>query len=155
MLMLMRVEQEEEFLTNSLQKRLNRVMREKLELEAQMAREHEQLDKASGDLERRLEALSSERERLSAEKVELERQLEAEQEFIVNKIQKQTRALENKKMAVCLARLQQQLDVALAEVADAKQENAALKNEKAVLLARLTEANAHLRAANDATFAAL
>jgi len=69
--MLMRVEQEEEFLTNSLQKRLDRVMREKLELEAQVAREHTQLDKASGDLERRLEALSSERERLSAEKVEL------------------------------------------------------------------------------------
>ena len=83
--------------TNSLQKRLDRVMREKLELEAQMAREHEQLDKASGDLERRLEALSSERERLSAEKVELERQLEAEQEFIVNKLQKQTTNLAREK----------------------------------------------------------
>ena len=35
--MLMRVEQEEEFLTNALQKRLDRVMREKHELEVQMA----------------------------------------------------------------------------------------------------------------------
>ena len=40
--MMMRVEQEEEFLTNSLQKRLDRVLREKAELESQMAREHEQ-----------------------------------------------------------------------------------------------------------------
>ena len=35
--MLMRVEQEEEFLTNALQKRLDRVLREKQELEVQMA----------------------------------------------------------------------------------------------------------------------
>ena len=47
--MMMRVEQEEEFLTNSLQKRLDRVLREKAELESQMAREHEQ---ASGGVAR-------------------------------------------------------------------------------------------------------
>ena len=46
--MMMRVEQEEEFLTNSLQKRLDRVLREKAELESQMAREQEQ---ASGGVD--------------------------------------------------------------------------------------------------------
>lgn len=94
--MLMRVEQEEEFLTNSLQKRLDRVMREKADLEAQMAREKEQASQ-SGNLEKRLCDMAEERARLVAEKVELERQLEAEQEYIVNKLQKQTMGLAKEK----------------------------------------------------------
>jgi len=128
--MLMRVEQEEEFLTNSLQKRLDRVMREKLELEAQMAREHEQLDKASGDLERRLEALSSERERLSAEKVELERQLEAEQEFIVNKLQKQTTNLAREKEQLRAERedLRRQVEKLLSDKIRLNKEKVELEN---------------------------
>ena len=128
--MLMRVEQEEEFLTNSLQKRLDRVMREKLELEAQVAREHTQLDKASGDLERRLEALSSERERLSTEKVELERQLEAEQEFIVNKLQKQTTNLAREKEALRGERedLRRQVDKLLGDKIRLNKEKVELEN---------------------------
>ena len=128
--MLMRVEQEEEFLTNSLQKRLDRVMREKLELEAQMAREHEQLDKSSGDLKRRLEALSSERERLSAEKVELERQLEAEQEFIVNKLQKQTTNLAREKEQLRAERedLRRQVEKLLSDKVRLNKEKVELEN---------------------------
>ena len=97
--MFMRVERRRA-ITNSLQKRLDRVLREKSELEAHMARNDHEQAKASGELQRRHETLPAERERLIHEKIELERQLEAEQEYIVNKLQKQTAGLAREKDAL-------------------------------------------------------
>ena len=108
-----RVEQEEEFLTNALQKRLDRVVRENHELEVQMAmvtmhaadaasvrdetRRCASNARAPGvsedELRERQDALELERARLVKEKVDLERALEAEQEAIVNKLTKQTSGL--------------------------------------------------------------
>ena len=58
-----------------------------------MARNDHEQAKASGELQRRHETLPAERGHLIREKIELERQLEAEQEYIVNKLQKQTAGL--------------------------------------------------------------
>jgi coiled-coil domain-containing protein 6 len=67
------VEQEEEFLTNNLQKRLERV-RCCLQLVLLPATEHVPAG-----------------QQLNKEKVDLENRLEAEQEYIVNKLRKQVR----------------------------------------------------------------
>ena len=95
--MLMRVEQEEEFLTNALQKRLDRVLREKHELEVQIAT---MLNAKSGKSETAAsskDALEQERKKLIKEKVDLERALETEQEAILNKLTKQTSNLQTEK----------------------------------------------------------
>ena len=128
--MFMRVEQEEEYITNSLQKRLDRVLREKSELEAQMARHDHEQAKASGELQRRHETLSAERERLIREKVELERQLEAEQEYIVNKLQKQTAGLAREKDALRAEReeLRRQVERLLSDKIRLHQEKVQLEN---------------------------
>lgn len=128
--MFMRVEQEEEYITNSLQRRLDRVLREKSELEAHMARNDHEQAKASGELQRRHETLPAERERLIREKIELERQLEAEQEYIVNKLQKQTAGLAREKDALRAEReeLRRQVERLLSDKIRLRQEKAQLEN---------------------------
>lgn len=128
--MFMRVEQEEEYITNSLQRRLDRVLREKSELEAHMARNDHEQAKASGELQRRHETLPAERERLIREKIELERQLEAEQEYIVNKLQKQTAGLAREKDALRADReeLRRQVERLLSDKIRLRQEKAQLEN---------------------------
>lgn len=84
------VEQEEEFLTNTLQKRLEKITKEKVELENQLEVEQEYI---VNKLRKQLEHLNAEKNKLTREKIDLENQLEAEQEYIVNKLQKQVAKL--------------------------------------------------------------
>ncbi|CAD7705261.1 unnamed protein product [Ostreobium quekettii] len=88
------VEQEEEFLTNTLQKRLEKITKEKVDLENQLEVEQEYI---VNKLQKQLEHLNCEKNKLTKEKIDLENQLEAEQEYIVNKLQKQVRQLGREK----------------------------------------------------------
>lgn len=89
------VEQEEEFLTNTLQKRLQTVQREKVELEKQLEDEKEYI---VNRLQKQLDELARARIKLNREKVDLENQLEAEQEYIVNRLHKQVDGLAQEKV---------------------------------------------------------
>ena len=75
------VEQEEEFITNKLMKRLQQLKNEKQVLANEVEQEEEYL---VNTLQKRLH-------KLNGEKVDLENQLEVEQEYIVNKLQKKVR----------------------------------------------------------------
>lgn len=89
-----RVEQEEEFMTNTLMKRLEQLKVEKQAIVAQVEQEEEFL---TNSLQRRLDAVNR-------EKFQLEQQLEAEQEFMVNKLQKQVNSLAKEKTALARER---------------------------------------------------
>ena len=95
-----------------------------------MARSDHEQAKASGELQRRHETLPAERERLIREKIELERQLEAEQEYIVNKLQKQTAGLAREKDALRADReeLRRQVERLLSDKIRLRQEKAQLEN---------------------------
>ena len=95
-----------------------------------MARNDHEQAKASGELQRRHETLPAERERLIREKIELERQLEAEQEYIVNKLQKQTAGLAREKDALRADReeLRRQVERLLSDKIRLRQEKAQLEN---------------------------
>lgn len=80
--LLLQVEQEEEYITNKLMKRLEQLKNEKQSLANEVEQEEEYL---INNLQKRLEKLNN-------EKIDLERQLEAEQEYIVNKLQKKVGA---------------------------------------------------------------
>lgn len=88
------VEQEEEYLTNNLQKRLEKLNREKGDLENKLEMEQEYI---TNRLQKKLDELTSEKLKLQLEKVNLENQLEAEQEYIVHKLQKQVEKLASEK----------------------------------------------------------
>ena len=75
------VEQEEEFITNKLMKRLEQLKNEKQTLANEVEQEEEYL---INNLQKRLT-------KVHTEKVDLEKQLETEQEYIVNKLQKKVR----------------------------------------------------------------
>lgn len=105
------VEQEEELITNTLLKRLEQLRREKQDLSKEVERQEsyllntlqkrlDQLAVDKGTLERQLTTLNNEkhelRERLArsfAERAELENVLEAEEEKIVNTLQRQIEGL--------------------------------------------------------------
>lgn len=88
------VEHEEEYLVNTLQKRLEKLNGEKVNLENQLEMEQEYI---VNKLQKTLEELKQQQLRLNQEKVDLENQLEAEQEYIVNKLQKQVDGLAKEK----------------------------------------------------------
>jgi coiled-coil domain-containing protein 6 len=88
------VEHEEEYLVNTLQKRLQKLNGEKVDLENQLEMEQEYI---VNKLQKTLEELKQQQQRLNQEKVDLENQLEAEQEYIVNKLQKQVDGLAKEK----------------------------------------------------------
>lgn len=75
----LQAEQEEEYITNKLMKRLEALKREKEELARQVEVEEEMITNA----------LTKKLQKVKEEKVQLENQLEVEQEYIVNKLQKQ------------------------------------------------------------------
>lgn len=102
------VEQEEEFLTNTLQKRLEKLNKEKVDLENQLEAEQEYI---VNKLQKQLEHLTNERKKLTHEKVDLENQLEAEQEYIVNKLQKQVEQLDLEKRKLQLEKVDMQRQV--------------------------------------------
>ncbi|CAL8464471.1 g4006 [Coccomyxa elongata] len=83
------VEQEEEYLVNNLQKRMGKLNLEKAELEKELEK-----------LNRKCEELRLEQCKMSREKELIENQLEAEQEYIVNKLQKQAMGLAAEKQAL-------------------------------------------------------
>jgi len=116
------VEQEEEFLTNTLQKRLEKLNKEKVDLENQLEAEQEYI---VNKLQKQLEHLTNERKKLTHEKVDLENQLEAEQEYIVNKLQKQVEQLDLEKRKLQLEKIDMQRQVTALDKAVDK-----LKSEK-------------------------
>jgi len=75
----MLVEQEEEYISNKLMKRLAELKEEKESLALQIEQEEEYL---TNNLQLKLD-------QLKREKIEMENQLEQEQEYIVNKLQRQ------------------------------------------------------------------
>jgi coiled-coil domain-containing protein 6 len=85
-----KVEEEEEFITNNLLKRLEVVKKEKEHLAKQVEIEEEFM---TNNLQKKLS-------KLRKEKVELERHLEAEQEYFVNKLQKQLLEITRQKNAL-------------------------------------------------------
>lgn len=85
----LQAEQEEEYITNKLMKRLQALKHEKDELARQVEVEEEMITNA----------LTKKLQKVKEEKVNLENQLEWEQEYIVNKLQKQLSAvLEEKRV---------------------------------------------------------
>lgn len=86
----LQAEQEEEYLTNKLMKRLTELKREKEELARQVEMEEEMITNK----------LSKKLEKVKQEKVNLENLLEQEQEYIVNKLQKQLSAVLEEKRAL-------------------------------------------------------
>ncbi|KXZ43712.1 hypothetical protein GPECTOR_82g246 [Gonium pectorale] len=91
------VAQEEEFLTNTLQKRLEKLAKEKVDLENRLEAEQEYV---VNKLRKAIEQLSVEKNKLMCEKVELENQLECEQEYILNRLQKQVDKLASDKVSL-------------------------------------------------------
>ncbi|PNH04551.1 Coiled-coil domain-containing protein 6 [Tetrabaena socialis] len=91
------VAQEEEFLTNTLQKRLDKLTKEKVDLENRLEAEQEYV---VNKLRKSIEQLSVEKNKLMCEKVELENQLECEQEYILNRLQKQVDKLASDKLSL-------------------------------------------------------
>eukprot|EP00667_Euglena_gracilis_P007916 EG_transcript_7999 len=85
-----KVEEEEEFITNNLLKRLEAVKKEKEHIAKQVEIEEEFM---TNNLQRKLNQLRK-------EKGELERHLEAEQEYFVNKLQKQLLEITRQKNAL-------------------------------------------------------
>jgi len=85
-----KVEEEEEYITNNLLKRLEAVKKEKEQLAKQVEIEEEFM---TNNLQRKLNQLRK-------EKGELERHLEAEQEYFVNKLQKQLLEITRQKNAL-------------------------------------------------------
>uniref|UniRef100_A0A7S3QM22 Uncharacterized protein n=1 Tax=Dunaliella tertiolecta TaxID=3047 RepID=A0A7S3QM22_DUNTE len=76
--LLAEVEQEEEFMTNTLQKRLKKLLGEKADSELKVM-----------ELKKQTERLAAEKAKLCSEKIELEAVLESESEYIVNKLHAQ------------------------------------------------------------------
>ncbi|KAG2447788.1 hypothetical protein HYH02_007245 [Chlamydomonas schloesseri] len=91
------VAQEEEFLANTLQKRLDKLAKEKVDLENRLEAEQEYV---VNKLRKAIEQLSVEKSKLMSEKVELENQLECEQEYILNRLQKQVDKLASDKLSL-------------------------------------------------------
>ena len=85
------VEQEEEFITNKLMKRLEQLKNEKQTLANEVEQEEEYL---INNLQKRLT-------KVHTEKVDLEKQLETEQEYIVNKLQKKVGLLGTRLCECC------------------------------------------------------
>lgn len=118
------VEQEEEYLVNNLQKRMDKLHLEKQELEKTLEQQrrkvsldcplppqlhclgHRGLSQPHQCAERcmrhaaQVEELRLEQVKMSREKEVIENQLEAEQEYIVNKLQKQAMGLAAEKQAL-------------------------------------------------------
>ncbi|KAK9904766.1 hypothetical protein WJX75_002126 [Coccomyxa subellipsoidea] len=111
------VEQEEEYLVNNLQKRMGKLNLEKTELEKELEKLH-----------RKCEELRLEQCKMSREKEMIENQLEAEQEYIVNKLQKQAMGLAAEKQALQLEKTDLKRQVG--ELMEAVQK---LNNEKVLL----------------------
>lgn len=86
----LQAEQEEEYITNKLMKRLEALKQEKEELARQVEVEEEMITNA----------LTKKLQKVKEEKVQLENQLEQEQEYIVNKLQKQLSAVLQEKTAL-------------------------------------------------------
>lgn len=86
----LQAEQEEEYITNRLMKRLGALKQEKEELARQVEVEEEMITNA----------LTKKLQKVKEEKVHLENQLEQEQEYIVNKLQKQLSTVLDEKRAL-------------------------------------------------------
>ena len=93
--LLLEIEQEEEFLTNTLQKKLGKVLEEKVELEAQLEREEEYL---VNKLQKQLESVQKDKEHLSSvlEKKRLEQnKLHSEIHSLKKKIEEKEKSQKN------------------------------------------------------------
>ncbi|KAK3579442.1 hypothetical protein CHS0354_028242 [Potamilus streckersoni] len=105
----MNYEQEEEFLTNDLSRKLMQLRQEKVELEETLEKEQEyqvnKLMRKIEKLERETVSKQATLEQLRREKVELENALEQEQEALVNRLWKRMDKLEAEKRM-----LQEKLD---------------------------------------------
>jgi hypothetical protein len=83
------VEAEEEFITNTLLKKLDKLKEEKTQILIEVEREEEYL---TNTLHKKVEAVSNFTSftlKLQTEKIELEKALEQEEEYIVHKLQRQ------------------------------------------------------------------
>jgi len=122
------VEQEEEFLTNTLHKKLEKLMKEKEQMENQLEAEQEYV---VNKLQKKLEDLNHEKASMNQEKVRLEMQLEQEQEYIVNKLQKQVESLASEKsqMKQERSKLQSQIDDLTSSVMKLSTEKVKLEQE--------------------------
>jgi len=122
------VEQEEEFLTNTLSKKLEKLTKEKEMMENQLEAEQEYI---VNKLQKKLEELNMEKSKLNQDKVQLEMQLEAEQEYIVNKLQKQVEALAKEKASMKQerSRLQGQVEDLSGSVAKLSKDKVRLEQE--------------------------
>jgi len=113
------VEQEEEYITNKLTKRLNQLKKEKQTLANEVEQEEEYL---VNNLQKRLSTVY-------AEKEELERRLEAETEYVVNKVKAQLDELDRERKQL-------------------NKEKVALQQEKAELKAQVADLAAAVRKLN-------
>lgn len=86
----LQAEQEEEYITNKLMKRLEALKQEKEDLARQVEVEEEMITNA----------LTKKLQKVKEEKIHLENQLEQEQEYIVNKLQKQLSTVLDEKRAL-------------------------------------------------------
>lgn len=97
----MNYEQEEEFLTNDLSRKLAQLRREKVQLEQTLEQEQEQqiskLTKKIERLEKDVLSKQTTLEKLRREKIDLENTLEQEQEMLVNKLWKRMDKVEHEK----------------------------------------------------------
>lgn len=122
------VEQEEEYLVNNLQKRLTEVTREKIDLERRLEAEQEYI---VNKLQAKLQELGRERNKLNLEKAELENTLEAEQEFIANRLQMQVERLaaEKRNLQKEKSDMQRQVIELAAAVHQLNQDKCQLENQ--------------------------
>eukprot|EP00123_Amoebidium_parasiticum_P011479 comp20737_c0_seq1/m.27133 comp20737_c0_seq1/g.27133 ORF comp20737_c0_seq1/g.27133 comp20737_c0_seq1/m.27133 type:complete len:372 (-) comp20737_c0_seq1:26-1141(-) len=107
------VEQEEEYISNQLLKKIGQLQREKASLAITVEQEEEYL---TNTLQKKLD-------QVRREKVDLENQLEVEQEFIVNRLQKELERKQNqtRSMQLQLDKLQRE-KVELEQVLEVEQE---------------------------------
>jgi len=101
----LQAEQEEEYITNRLMKRLETLKQEKEDLARQVEVEEEMITNK----------LTKKLEQVKQEKVHLENQLEQEQEYIVNKLQKQLSTVLDEKRAL-EARLSENTEAVLGTI---------------------------------------
>jgi chromosome segregation ATPase len=87
------VDREEEYISNTLQKQLSALMREKLQLEEKLQHEEAEHAEVLKRLTDTFNQRMSERNKLQSERCTIENQLEQEQERIINSMSSQVQAL--------------------------------------------------------------
>ena len=87
------VDREEEFISNTLQKQLSSLLKEKLQLEEKLHHEEQEHAQVLKRLTETFNVRVGERNKLQSERCSLENQLEQEQERIINQMSSQIQAL--------------------------------------------------------------